>query len=168
MNKCTFEVIDLMIPAWLVIGIVAVLVGVGLNLLIKSDQRWFFRLRRPAWLTFESLIPLIWTVIFIAAGWSAYAVWQTAPGTNQTWLLMAGYILLEIVTLAYTPVMCRVRRLLVGVIIGATGFFVGLGLSIEVANVSSTGFWLLLPYLLWSPIGTFVTWQMMQLNPGDA
>ena len=54
-----------MIPAWLVIGVAAVLIGVGLNQLIKSDQRWFFRLRRPAWLTFEWAIPIIWTIILL-------------------------------------------------------------------------------------------------------
>jgi translocator protein len=125
-------------------------------------------MRRPAWLTFESLIPLIWTTIFIAAAWSAYVVWQTQPGTPQTWLMMAGYILLEIVTLAYTPVMCFFKRLRIGVIIGATGFFVALILSLSIATVSQLAFLLLLPYLLWSPIGTFVTWQMMPLNPADS
>jgi translocator protein len=156
-----------MLPAWLVIGVVAVLVGVGLNQLIKSDQRWFFRLRRPTWLTFEPLIPFIWITIFIAAGWSAYVVWQTAPGTTATWLKMLGYILLEIVTLAYTPVMCRLRSLRVGVIIGAIGFVVGLILSLWVRPAAPIAFLLLLPYLIWSPIGTFVTWQMLQINPND-
>jgi translocator protein len=152
-----------MIPAWLVIVIVAVLVGVGLNRLIPSDQRWFYRLRRPTWLTFEGAIPLIWITIFIAAGWSAYAVWQT----SQSWGLMAGYLLLEIVTLSYTSVMCFFRKLRVGVVIGATGFFVAVLLAIAVLPVSQLGAWLLVPYLLWSPIGTFVTWKMMALNPGD-
>ncbi len=152
-----------MIPAWLVIVIVAVLVGVGLNRLIPSDQRWFYRLRRPTWLTFEGAIPLIWITIFIAAGWSAYAAWQT----SQSWGLMAGYLLLEVVTLSYTSVMCFFRKLRIGVAIGATGFVVALLLTIAVLPVSQLGAWLLVPYLLWSPIGTFVTWKMMALNPGD-
>jgi translocator protein len=155
-----------MLPAWLVIGVSVLGIGLGLNQLIKSDQRWFFRLRRPGWLTFEWAIPIIWTVIFIAASWSAYAVWQASPG--RVWGLMAGYALLEIVTLAYTPVMCRFQSLKVGTGIGATGFFVCLILGLFVFPVSSLGFWLLLPYLLWSPIGTFVTWQMMQLNSADS
>jgi translocator protein len=157
-----------MIPAWLIIGITAVLIGVGLNKLIGGDQRWFFRLRRPAWLTFEAAIPMIWIAIFIAGGWSAYNVWQTAPNTLSTWLIMVGYALLEILILAYTPLMSRFRSLRLGTMIGATGFFFGLGLSVFVSQVSPMAFWLLLPYLLWSPIGTFVTWQMMLLNPGDA
>jgi translocator protein len=157
-----------MLPAWLVIAVVAVLIGVILNQLIKSDQRWFFRLRRPSWLTFEWAIPVIWITIFIAAGWSAYATWQTEPESNRSIVLMMLYALLETVTLAYTPVMCFFRRLRVGVILGGTGFFVAIVLTIFVAQVSQLATLLLVPYLLWSPIGTFVTWQMMPLNPGDA
>jgi translocator protein len=157
-----------MIPTWLIIGIVAVLIGVILNQLIKSDQRWFFRLRRPTWLTFEWAIPIIWIAIFIAAAWSAYATWQAEPGTVRSIALMVVYALLEIVTLSYTSVMCFFKRLRVGVILGGTGFFVAIALTILVAQVSSVAAFLLVPYLLWSPIGTFVTWQMMALNPADA
>ncbi len=157
-----------MIPAWLVIGVTAVLIGVALNQLIKSDQRWFFRLRRPAWLTFEWAIPIIWTIIFIAAAWSAYAVWQTEPGSGRSIFLMVCYALLEVVTLSYTSVMCVFRRLRVGVIVGATGFFVAIALTLLVLPVSWVAALLLVPYLLWSPIGTFVTWQMMAINPADA
>jgi translocator protein len=157
-----------MIPAWFVIGIAVVAIGVILNQLIQSDQRWFFRLRRPAWLTFEWAIPMIWTTIFIAAAWSAYATWQTDPGSSRSIALMALYALLEIVTLSYTSVMCLFKRLRVGVVLGATGFFVAIALTILVGQVSQVAALLLVPYLLWSPIGTFVTWQMMALNPGDA
>ena len=157
-----------MIPAWLVIGVTAVLIGVALNQLIKSDQRWFFRLRRPAWLTFEWAIPIIWTIIFIAAAWSAYAVWQTEPGSGRSIFLMVCYALLEVVTLSYTSVMCVFRRLRVGVVVGATGFFVAVALTLLVLPVSWVAALLLVPYLLWSPIGTFVTWQMMAINPADA
>jgi translocator protein len=155
----------LMIPVWLVIGLVAVAIGLGINWLIGGDQRWFFRLKRPGWLVFERLIPVVWTVIFIAGGWSAYVLWIAQPG--RVWGLMVGYMLLEIVTLAYTPIMCRLRSLKVGTAIGATGFFVCAGLAALVWPLSNLAGWLLLPYLLWSPIGTFVTWQMMGLNPRD-
>ncbi|MGK7896592.1 MAG: tryptophan-rich sensory protein, partial [Xenococcus sp. (in: cyanobacteria)] len=64
--------------------------------------------------------------------------------------------------------MCKTRSLRVGTIIGGTGFFLGAILAVFVAPISTTAFWLLMPYLLWSPVGRFVTWQMMQLNPLDA
>jgi tryptophan-rich sensory protein len=157
-----------MIPAWLVIGGIALLVALAMNRLLRSDLRWFFRLRRPRWLTFEWVIPVIWTFIFICGAWSAYIVWVTEPGTSRCWTLMGGYLLLEVVILAYTPVMCNLHSLRVGTIVGGTGFFVGLVLSLWVLPVSGWAVLLLMPFLLWSPVGTFVTWQMIGLNPEAA
>jgi translocator protein len=159
----------MMIPSWLAIGIVTLIVPLILNRFISSDDfRWFKRLRRPDWLTFEGAIPVIWTIIFICGAWSAYNVWETNPGELSTWLLMGLYLLVEITISLYTLVMCKTRSLKVGTIIGGTGFLLGAILAIIVLPISNTAFWLLVPYLLWSPVGTFVTWQMMQLNPVDA
>jgi translocator protein len=100
--------------------------------------------------------------------WSAYIVWEREPGTTTTWLLMGIYLLLEIVTIAYTPVMFRLRSLKVGTIIGGTGFVVALLLAFPIFLVSVWAILLLVPYLLWSPIGTYTTWEMAKLNPEDA
>jgi tryptophan-rich sensory protein len=151
-----------MIPPWLVISTVALVVAIAINRLFPTEYRWFNRLRRPDWLTFERAIPLIWTFIFICLVWSAVIVWNTSGGN---WQLMVVYLLLEIAIMSYTPVMTQLRSLRVGVIIGGTGFFIGLFLAILVFPISSVAGWLLVPYLLWSPIGTYVTWEMMQLNP---
>ncbi len=157
-----------MIPSWLVIGLVTFAVPLILNRFLETkDFRWFMRLKRPNWLTFEWAIPFIWITIFILGAWSAYNVWESKPGYLSTWLLMGFYLLVEITISLYTLVMCKTRSLRVGTIIGGTGFFLGAILAVIIAPISSTAFWLLVPYLLWSPVGTFVTWQMMQLNPLD-
>ncbi|MES1026548.1 TspO/MBR family protein [Gloeocapsa sp. BRSZ] len=156
-----------MIRSWMVIGAVAFLVALGANLITRGDRQWFKRLRRPGWLTFEPLIPIIWTIIFICGAWSAYIVWEANPGMSFTWLLMGFYLLLEIVTIAYTPVMFRTRSLRVGTIIGGTGAIIGLLLTFTVLPISGWAALLLVPYLLWSPIGTYTTWAMMRLNPAD-
>ena len=154
-----------MIKSWLIIGIVAILVGFGFSRLNTPEgYRWFNRLRRPQWLTFERLIPLIWTAIFICAAWSAYIVWEAAPGTIQTWGLMALYLLLEAVIMAYTPGMFLFRSLRVGTIIGGVGWVLGVLLAIAIYPISTSALILLVPYLLWSPIGTYVTWVMEGLN----
>ncbi|YAF96642.1 MAG: TspO/MBR family protein [Nodularia sp. CChRGM 3473] len=157
-----------MIRSWMVIGGVAFLVALAANLITPSDRQWFKRLQRPRWLTFEAAIPVIWTVIFICGAWSAYIVWESNPGTTSTWILMGFYLLLEIVTIAYTPVMFRLRSLRVGTILGGTGFIIGLVLTLAVLPISTSAALLLVPYLLWSPIGTYTTWQMISLNPQDA
>lgn len=157
-----------MIKSWMVIGAVAIGLAPLSNVLVsKTGMQWFRRLRRPDWLVFEKLIPVIWTVVFIAGAWSAVVVWERAPGTPATWARMGGYLLLELVTLSYTTAMLMVRKLRVGTIIGGAGVLIGLGLAIAVWPVAPAATGLLLPYLLWSPIGTFTTWQMEQLNPGQ-
>ena len=154
--------------SWMVIAAITFFVAWGGNRFLNREGiRWFNRQRRPRWLTFEGAIPLIWTVIFICATWSAVVVWETAPGQPLTWLVMGGYLLLEIITIAYTPLMCKLRNLQVGTIIGGTGFLLSLLLALLVRQISPTAGFLLLPYILWSPIGTYTTWEMMRLNQED-
>lgn len=158
-----------MLPSWLVIGGVTLVVGmIGGSLNPPGGIQWFRRLRRPRWLTFEAAIPFIWTTVFICAAWSAYIVWEKDPGSSRTWLFMAGYLLLEILTLAYNPLMELRRSLMTGAIVGATGFFWGIVLTLFVLPISGWAAVLLIPYLLWSPIGTYTTWAMARLNPADA
>ncbi|WP_293336939.1 TspO/MBR family protein [Microcoleus sp. CAWBG58] len=156
-----------MIRSWMVIAAVVLIVALAINRITPSDIQWFNRLQRPRWLVFEKAIPIIWTVIFICLAWSAVIVWEKAPGTLETWLRMGLYLLLEIVTMSYTSVMCKVRSLKVGTIIGGTGAILSVLLALSVLPVSESATWLLLPYILWSPIGTYTTWAMMHLNAAD-
>ena len=143
------------------------MVALTSNLIMPRDIKWFKRLQRPRWLTFEAAIPVIWITVFICGAWSAYIIWETEPGSVRTWLLMGAYLLLELITCAYTPVMLRLRSLKLGTIIGGTGAILGVLLTLAVLPISGWAAVLLLPYLAWSPIGTYTTWQMMHLNPGD-
>ena len=155
------------IPSWLIIGGITFAVAFVVNRLSPEDRRWFSRLRRPRWLTFEGAIPFIWLFIFTCGAASANHVWQTAPNRFYTWFLMGFYVVWELSILAYTPVMCKFRSLTVGVIIGLIGFLLGLILTLMVFPVSWQASVLIVPHLLWSPIGTYVTWQMIPLNPGN-
>lgn len=136
-----------------------VLVAVSLNPR-RADFAWFLQLRRPAWLSFEPLIPVIWVLIYGCFFVSAQLVWST----SGRWDLMAGYLLLLVLVQSYTWVICRSRRLEAGTAVGFIGWVWGIALTIAVARVNDAGWLLLVPYLLWSPVGTFVTWQMQRLN----
>jgi translocator protein len=153
----------------MVIGGITILLGVlSGSTATPAGRRWFQRLKRPRWLTFEALIPVIWTVVFTCGAWSAYMIWEQEPGSSKTWIYMGCYLLLESVTLSYNTLMLWVRRLRVGTAVGATGLMIAALLAIAIWQVSNRAALLLLPYLLWSPIGTYTTWKMMQLNPLDA
>ncbi len=154
-----------MVLTWLAIAAVTFLIGFALNQLFPSDYKWFMRLRRPRWLTFEKLIPVIWISIFICGITSATYLWQSSAPANQIWLMMVGYAIVEVAVLLYTPVMTRLRNVRVGALVGAIGFVLGLILTLQAWQISPISGWLLMPYLLWSPVGTYVTWVMARLNP---
>ncbi|MEH1939995.1 MAG: TspO/MBR family protein [Nostoc sp.] len=157
-----------MIPSWIIIGAVTFFVALGSFLITPRDVKWFAKLSRPRWLVFEPLIPIIWTVIFICGAASAYIVWEKNPGSPITWLLMAMYLLVEIITVAYIPIMLRFRSLKAGEILGIIGLISGIVLAISVLPISLMAALLLLPYLVWTPIGTYTTDELKELNPQDA
>ncbi|MBV8884082.1 MAG: tryptophan-rich sensory protein [Chroococcidiopsidaceae cyanobacterium CP_BM_RX_35] len=153
-----------MIDSWMIIGGVTLLVALGSFLLRPRDLQWATHLRLPKWLFFEPAIPLIWTVVFSSGAWSANLIWDKDPGSFKTWLLMGFYLLLEIVTVAYIPATLRLRSLKVGTVLGGVGVILCIVLVITILPISKEAALLLLPYLIWSPIGTLTTWRMMQLN----
>ncbi|MEL6778819.1 MAG: tryptophan-rich sensory protein [Cyanobacteria bacterium J06597_16] len=146
--------------SWLLIGIVTLGIAFFSNIIRPSDVKWFRRLQRPDWLTFEKLIPVIWTTVFVCGGWSAYIVWEN----TQSWLWMVAYIVLEVITIAFTPVLFWSHSLKAASFIGGSGFVVCVLLALGVVTISVWAAVLLIPYLLWSPIGTFTTWEMDKLN----
>jgi tryptophan-rich sensory protein len=153
----------------MVIAAVTFVLSLGGGLITPNDIKWFKRLQRPRWLNFfVPIIPLIWTVVFICGAWSAYVVWESDPGSTRTWILMGLYVLLEVVTVAYQPLSLRLRSLKVGTIVGGIGATLGIILALVVLSVSIWASVLLLPYVIWSPIGTYATWELMRLNPESA
>ena len=126
----------------------------------RDDFAWFLRLRRPAWLTFEGLIPLIWIGIYACFYASALLSWAA----TSSWALMAAYLGLLLLVQSYTWLICKTRCLRNGTRIGFAGWVWGVALAVVVAPQSQPAWLLLIPYLLWSPVGTAVTWQMQRLN----
>jgi len=145
--------------AALLILVVMVAVGAGLNP-SREQFAWFLRLRRPAWLGFEGLIPLIWLAIYVCFYASAVLAWMA----SSSWALMGGYLGLLLLVQSYTWLICRTRSLAKGTAIGLAGWLWGGTLTVLVLGPSPVAALLLVPYLLWSPVGTFVTWQMQRLN----
>jgi translocator protein len=153
-----------MFKSWMAIAAITFLVSLGANLISPKDIRWFNQIRRPKWLTFEGLIPVIWTVVLVCGDISAYLVWETEMGSSRGWLMMAFYLLLEIVIIAYVPITLRSRNLKLGTWVGLMGFGLGVLLALTVWQISDWAALLLLPYLIWSPIGSYTTWAIARLN----
>jgi tryptophan-rich sensory protein len=73
-------------------------------------------------------------------------------------------VVLLVLVQSYTWLICTTRRLASGTLVGLAGWCWGVALSVVVVRDSSPALVLLVPYLVWSPVGTLVTWQMQRLN----
>lgn len=147
------------------ITILLVMIAAGVLLNPGRDGfAWFLGLRRPAWLRFERLIPAIWIGIYACFYGSALLAWNASRSPG----LMAGYLALLLLVQSYTWLICRSRRLAYGTALGFSGWLWGAALTVLLLPRSAVAAALLLPYLLWSPVGTLVTWQMQRLNHGTA
>ena len=125
-------------PLVILLALVAVVAGLNPN---RSQFSWFLQLRRPAWLTFERWIPLIWITIYACFYASALLAW------NASWSLplLAGYLLLLVLVQSYTWLICRTRRLSSGTAVGFAGWLWGVALALIVAPISTGAMVLLIP-----------------------
>ncbi|MHC5828127.1 MAG: tryptophan-rich sensory protein, partial [Nostoc sp.] len=55
-----------------------------------------------------------------------------------------------------------------GEVLGLMGLILAVVLAICVLPISLMAVLLLLPYLVWTPIGTYTTEELKELNPQDA
>ena len=147
---------------WIIIIISTAILVVG-NLLSSLQNTWFQNLIRPDWLTFEFLIPFIWIFIWICTTISAIIVWEKAVKRDAK-LFIILYGLVAILTAAYSPIVVEFRSLIGGLIVGGLATLIVYILAFSVRKISTKASLLLLPYSLWGPIGTFITWILMDLN----
>ncbi len=146
---------------WIITAISAAIFFGG-SLLTSLRNPWFQSLLRPNWLTFEFLIPFIWLFIWACATTSAILVWEK---TQRPWLLIGLYAALALLTSLYSPVVVELKTLFGGLIVGGAATLIAYILAVLTRPISHKAAWLLLPYLIWGPIGTYLTWILMQLNP---
>ena len=146
-------------PPWLLILIVMAAVILGINP-TRKDFAWFQALRRPRWVPFAGLLPLVWMGIYACFYVSALLSWEI----NASWNLVAAYVGLLVLVEGYTWLMCRTRRLGSGTMVCLLGWCYALWLFWLLQPVSAEASLLLLPYLLWSPLEALITWQMRHLN----
>ncbi|MBH8556232.1 TspO/MBR family protein [Nostocaceae cyanobacterium CENA357] len=153
---------------WIITAVSAALFFGG-SLLTSLRDPWFQNLQRPNWLTFEFLIPFIWTFIWLCLTISAIIVWERrSKQRSHPWYLMAIYAAIALLTSLYSPIVVELRSLTGGLIAGGLATLLVYILAFVVKPISQRASWLFLPYALWGPFGTYLTWLLLQLNPGVA
>jgi tryptophan-rich sensory protein len=146
-------------PVWLSI----LLVMVGVTLAINPPREgydWYQALRRPEWLRFHVWIPLLWFGIYLTLYLSALTSWGEAGSLP----ILVGYGLVLVLLEVYPWLMCRSRRLGLGVGACLLAWSVTLALALAIRGVAPQASLLLLPLLLWAPLQARIDWSLLRLN----
>lgn len=146
---------------WIIVGISTAILVAG-NFLSSLQDPWFQNLTRPTWLTFEFLIPFIWAIIWVCATISAIIIWENTSRQQRS-VCMVLYGLIAILTASYSPVVVEFKSLIGGLVVGGAATLLVYILAATVRN-SLLAVGLLVPYLIWGPIGTYLTWVLINLN----
>jgi translocator protein len=147
---------------WIITAVSAALFFGG-NLFTSLRDPWFQSLRRPEWLTIEFLIPFIWLFIWVCGTTSAILVWEKLR-PSRPWLRMFTYAAIALLTSIYSPIVVELRSLAGGMFVGGLATLLVYILAVTNWRFSRKASLLLLPYMLWGPFGTYLTWLLIQLN----
>lgn len=148
---------------WIITAISAALFF-GSSLLTSAQDPWFQSLERPDWLTFEFLIGFIWAFIWICGTISVILVWEKSTPQLRPWHMAGLYLAIALLTLTYSPVVEKFHSLWGGFLVGGLATLLVYLLAMLIAPISRKAASLLVPYLIWGPIGTYLTWVLIQLN----
>jgi translocator protein len=140
--------------SWLTIGTITFIVALGSLLFTPRHLKWFAEISRPRWQELP-VIPIIWIVVFAAADLSATLVWLSHPGNIFIWMIMGIYLLIEIITVIYVPLSLRFKNPRKGDLMGLIVYLLADFLVIAVLPLSRFAGLLLIPYVIWSPIGDY-------------
>ncbi|MEA5390829.1 TspO/MBR family protein [Cyanobium gracile UHCC 0139] len=146
-------------PPWLLILITVAVITLVVNP-TERDYVWYRSLRRPAWISRQAWVALVWPLISVGFYGSALAFWQTAA----SWGWVAAYAVLLVLLRCPRWLSCRLHNLSAGLPLWLLSWTMTLVLALIVRPASPLASWLLLPVLLWLPVEAAIALQMVGLN----
>lgn len=147
------------VPAVLLLGFVA-----GRSVVAGNDNPWYAALAKPALTPPGWAFPVAWTIIYICMG-LAIATVLNARGARGRGLAIAGFAMLLVLLLTWTPLFFGAQRITEATVLIVAIELVGIVVALLFGRVRSTAAWLLVPLLVWVGFASVICWQIGQLNP---
>lgn len=143
--------------AWLIICQLPGIVGVQY---VFSNMAWYRTLAHPPFTPPEASFAIVWSVLYVMLGVSAFLTFREKLHARALWLLILQLIL----NACWTPIFFGAHSLL-GALALIIAMLVTLVLLIAACfKINRLGAWLLLPYGLWLCFATYLTAANWWLN----
>jgi len=142
---------------------VTIVVAIAGAVLTETGD-WYDTLKKPAWKPPDWAFGPVWTTIFVLAVIATALAWQAAAGTGARPLIFWALAINAIVNIAWSGIFFKMRRPDWALREVVLLWFSVLSLVIVLGSASTWAGILLLPYLLWVSIASFLNLRIVQMN----
>jgi tryptophan-rich sensory protein len=150
---------DLSLLAFIGISAVAAMSGA-----IFKPGEWYDGLTKPWWNPPKFVFPLVWTILYAMIAVSGWMAWHAAT-PEQLPLAMGVFVLQLAFNALWSAIFFGMKRMRLAMIeVG----FLWLSIAVNIAvfwQVDTRAALLLVPYLVWVTIASYLNWTMIKLNP---
>lgn len=122
---------------------------------------WYATLARPAWAPPNWLFPVVWTILYILIGISLFLVWRKSLESKQALVVFAVQLGLN---LLWSLVFFGLHSIVGGLVIILMLWMAILANIIVFYRISRWAGLILLPYLVWVSIASYLNYSIYLLN----
>ena len=150
------------IPKLMVSLIIVFIVG-AIGSVATSPQIpvWYATLARPAWAPPNWLFPVVWTILYILIGISLFLVWRKGLESKQALVVFAVQLGLNLLR---SLVFFGLHPIVGGLVIILMLWMAILANIIVFYRISRWAGLILLPYLVWVSIASYLNYSIYLLN----
>ena len=150
----------------LVVSILIPLIAgfIGSIATISSIPTWYFTLAKPAWAPPNWIFGPIWTALFILMGIALFLVWREGIGRRDVKIAVSIFGVQLVLNVLWSVIFFGLHSILGGLI---EIVFLWTSIIITIITfyrVSKAGGMLLLPYIIWVTIASYLTYTVYLLN----
>ncbi|KAL0861143.1 hypothetical protein ABMA27_009639 [Loxostege sticticalis] len=134
----------------------------------KDGQAWCQLLKKPTWKPPTWIFGPMWTTVYFLMGYASYLVFETACGfTQQAIIPLSLYGGQLILNWTWTPVFFGLHNLKLSFFHILAVDAAAVASTISFMFVNSTAGYLMLPYLGWLGVVSFLSYNVWQFNKDD-
>lgn len=151
----------------LIVSIVIVFLAgtVGTLYTLKEITTWYVTLVKPSWTPPNWAFGPIWTTLYVLIGISLYLVWKQGLDRIEVRIALLVFVVQLILNVVWSLVFFGTHNIFGGLVLVILLWISILANIIVFYHISKPGGLILIPYLIWVTIASYLNYSVFVLNP---
>jgi len=154
------------IPKWIVSIIIVYIAGaIGTLFTLKEITTWYVYLAKPGWAPPNWIVGPIWSTLYILIGTSLFLIWRKGLGRKDVQIAILIFAVQLTINVIWSLVFFGSHSIFGGLIMVII-LWVAIIINMFVFyRISKPAGLLLIPYLVWVTIASYLQYNLFILNP---